>query len=140
MTTACCVMYATGFEIPVVGMVKGDNHRTRELVYRDKCGGGFREIPLKEKGILFKYIGTIQEEVHRFAIEYHRSVRDKKAFVSVLDEIKGIGQVRRRALLQHFGSVERIKAASADELMEVPGMNRTSAESVWKYFHPDSAK
>ena len=140
VTTACAVIDATGFDIPVVGMVKDDNHRTRALVYRDKCGGGFREIPLKEKSILFKYIGTIQEEVHRFAIEYHRSVRDKKAFVSVLDEIKGIGQVRRRALLQHFGSVERIKAASADELMEVPGMNRTSAESVWKYFHPDSAK
>ena len=140
VTTALAVIDATGFDIPVVGMVKDDNHRTRALVYRDKEDSEFREIPLREKSILFKYIGTIQEEVHRFAIEYHRSVRDKKAFVSVLDEIKGIGQVRRRALLQHFGSVERIKEASADELMEASGMNRTSAESVWKYFHPDSAK
>ena len=140
VTTALAVIDATGFDIPVVGMVKDDNHRTRALVYRDKEDSEFREIPLREKSILFKYIGTIQEEVHRFAIEYHRSVRDKKAFVSVLDEIKGIGQVRRRALLQHFGSVERIKEASADELMEASGMNRTSAESVWKYFHPDSAE
>ena len=95
----------------------------------------YEEIPLKGKPMLFRYIGRMQEEVHRFAIEYHRSLRNKHASGSVLDEIEGIGPVRRKALLEHFKSVERIKQASREELENAPGMNARAAESVWTYFH-----
>ncbi|MBQ0078617.1 MAG: excinuclease ABC subunit UvrC [Eubacterium sp.] len=135
VSTALAVIDQTGFGIPVVGMVKDDNHRTRALIYRVDGSEEYREIPLRDKSLLFKYIGTMQEEVHRFAIEYHRNVRDKKALVSVLDEINGIGPVRRTALLKHFGSVEKIKMATLDQLREAPDMNEKSAVSVWNYFH-----
>ena len=142
------VLDAAGFDIPVVGMVKDDKHRTRALVYRKNTGENaaegtlqekkdrvYEEIPLKGKPMLFRYIGRMQEEVHRFAIEYHRSLRNKHASGSVLDEIEGIGPVRRKALLEHFKSVERIKQASREELENAPGMNARAAESVWTYFH-----
>lgn len=140
VTTALAVIDSTGFDIPVVGMVKDDNHRTRALVYRSSDDNEYKEIPLKEKSLLFKYIGTIQEEVHRFAIEYHRNLRDNKAFVSVLDDIKGIGPARRSALLKHFGSVENIKKASIDELTEAPEMVKSAAVNVWDYFHSSGSK
>lgn len=142
------VLDAAGFDIPVVGMVKDDKHRTRALVYRKNTGENaaegtlqekkdrvYEEIPLKGKAMLFRYIGRMQEEVHRFAIEYHRSLRNKHASGSVLDEIEGIGPVRRKALLEHFKSVERIKQASREELENAPGMTARAAESVWTYFH-----
>ena len=142
------VLDAAGFDIPVVGMVKDDKHRTRALIYRkkpdenaaeaalqEKKDWEYEEIPLKGKPMLFRYIGRMQEEVHRFAIEYHRSLRNKHASGSVLDEIEGIGPVRRKALLEHFKSVERIKQASREELENAPGMNARAAESVWTYFH-----
>lgn len=140
VTTALAVIDSTGFDIPVVGMVKDDNHRTRALVYRSSDDNEYKEIPLREKSLLFKYIGTIQEEVHRFAIEYHRNLRDNKAFVSVLDDIKGIGPARRSALLKHFGSVENIKKASIDELTEAPEMVKSAAVNVWDYFHSSGSK
>lgn len=142
------VLDAAGFDIPVVGMVKDDKHRTRALIYRKaraehaaeaalqkKAEPVYEEIPLKGKLMLFRYIGRMQEEVHRFAIEYHRNLRNRNASGSVLDEIEGIGPVRRKALLEHFKSVERIRQASREELEQAPGMTARAAESVWTYFH-----
>lgn len=127
------VIDAAGFDIPVVGMVKDDRHRTRALIYRK--GSSFEEIPLAGRNMLFKYIGRMQEEVHRFAIEYHRKVRKKTAETSVLDEIPGIGPARRTELLKTFKSVEEIKAAAPEELKQVPGMTAAAAENVWSFFH-----
>ncbi|MDO4544940.1 MAG: excinuclease ABC subunit UvrC [Bacillota bacterium] len=158
VSTALEVVDATGFHIPVVGMVKDDKHRTRALVYRkaiasqdaesrenqgSSCGAGvdplgsveYEELPLKGKPLLFKYMGRIQEEVHRFAIEYHRKLRGKNAANSVLDDISGIGPARRSALLDHFKSVDAIKAASIEELGKAPSMNQAAAQNVWEYFH-----
>ena len=134
VSTALEVVDAAGFDIPVVGMVKDDRHRTRALIYRT-AGGEYEEIPLKGKPMLFRYIGRMQEEVHRFAIEYHRNLRNRRASGSVLDEIEGIGPARRAALLEHFRSVDAVRAADIGQLEDVPGMNRKAAESVWNYFH-----
>jgi len=111
-------------DIPVAGMVKDDKHRTRGLVYQEK------ELDLKNNPVLFKYIATIQEETHRFAIEYHRGLRTRQLQKSQLEEIEGIGEKRRNALLSHFGSIDNIKAASVDELCGVPGITRPAAEKV----------
>lgn len=147
VSVALEVLDAAGFDIPVVGMVKDDKHRTRALVYRKSeafggetgvCDFGdspYEEIPLAGKTMLFRYIGRMQEEVHRFAIEYHRKLRSKNAEGSVLDEIPGIGPVRRAALLKHFKSVEQIKSASLDELSSAPDMTEASAQNVWEFFH-----
>ena len=93
------------------------------------------EIPLKGKPLLFSYTGRIQEEVHRFAIDYHHRLRNRNAAVSVLDEIPGIGPARRRALLEHFKSVDAVKKASVDMLEGVKGMNASAARNVWDYLH-----
>lgn len=138
VSTALEVIEASGFDIPVVGMVKDDKHRTRALVYRKRDGEEYEEIPLQGKTLLFRYTGRIQEEVHRFAIEYHRKVRSKRVNISILDDIEGIGPARRKSLLEHFGSVDRIKAASVSELEEADAMNRRAAESVWCFFHKKS--
>lgn len=139
VSTALEVIEATGFDIPVVGMVKDDRHRTKALIFRkENAADGeqvYEEIPLKEKPLLFRYTGQIQEEVHRFAIDYHHKLRNSKASMSVLDEISGIGPVRRKALLEHFKSVEEIKKAELRELEQAPGMNKSAAENVWQYFH-----
>ncbi len=151
VSAALEVLRAAELNIPVVGMVKDDNHRTRGLVYRTlgeastdgvaSAGvfadgeGSYEEISLKGRPMLFKYIGRMQEEVHRFAIEYHRKLRNKRMSGSLLDEIPGIGPVRRDALLKHFKSIEAIKIARLEELEKAPGMNRRAAESVWTYFH-----
>ena len=140
------VTEAAGFDIPVVGMVKDDHHRTRALIYRKKGGNrdgssesDFVEISLSDKPLLFSYIGRIQEEVHRFAIEYHRKVRGKRVEGSVLDEIPGIGPARRNALLEEFKSVDRIREIARGEdgeerLAQAPGMNRRAAAEVRRYF------
>lgn len=104
VTAALKVLRAMKLDIPVAGMAKDDSHRTRAMVFEDG-----REIPLESNPILFRYAGTIQEEVHRFAIDYHRSLRNKNAFHSVLDDICGVGPTRRNALLAHFGTLEAIK-------------------------------
>jgi excinuclease ABC subunit C len=114
--------------IPVCGMVKDDNHRTRGLYYNNE------EIPIDKDSEAFKLLTRIQDEVHRFAIEYHRKLRGKELTRSVLDGIPGIGEKRKLALLSELGSVDAIKAASVYRLAEVPGMNLAAAESVHKYF------
>lgn len=129
VTSAVQVLDELGLDIPVLGMAKDDSHRTRALVFRDG-----REIDLKERPLLFRYCGTIQEEVHRFAIEYHHSLHGRNAISSVLDEIPGIGEKRRNALLKAFGSVDAIKAAAPEDLAAVPGMDRRAAESVKQFF------
>lgn len=135
VSVALEVVDATGLDIPVVGMVKDDKHRTRALVYRKNSE--WEEISLRDKPLLFKYTGTVQEEVHRFAIEYHSKLRGKNAVKSVLDEIKGIGPVRRNALLKKFGSIEEIKRISKEDpnrLAELPEMDKSAAESIKTYF------
>lgn len=122
------VIRAMNLDIPVVGMVKDDKHRTRDLVYKEELAG------LKKDNELYKFIYFIQEEVHRFAIDYHRNLRSKSVSGSILDQIPGIGEKRRNILLSHYGSVEKIKAAEADELAGIEGMNRKAAEAVKTFF------
>ena len=129
VTSARKILTAMKIDIPVVGMAKDDHHRTRAVVFEDG-----REITLKNHPMLFSYLGTVQEEVHRFAIEYHRNLRNRNAFHSVLDDIPGVGPTRRNALLNHFGTVEAIKQASVDELMEVDSITEAVAVNIFKYF------
>ncbi len=121
------VLNRLGLEIPVVGMVKDDKHRTRGLLYQNQ------ELDLKNNPVLYRYAAMVQEEVHRFAIEYHQSLRNKSMQRSVLDEIEGIGEKRRNALLHHFGSIDNIRSASLTELEGVPGMSKMAAEQVRKW-------
>ncbi|MGN0659999.1 MAG: excinuclease ABC subunit UvrC [Emergencia sp.] len=129
VTAAKKVLTAMKLDIPVVGMAKDDSHRTRAMVFEDG-----QEIPLADNPVLFRYAGTIQEEVHRFAIEYHRNLRNRNAIHSVLDDITGVGPTRRNALLNHFGTVESIRKASAEQLMEVPGITESIAKNIIEYF------
>ena len=115
-------------DIPVCGMVKDDRHRTRGLYFRDE------EIPIDTHGQGFHLITRIQDETHRFAIEYHKLIRSKSQTKSVLDDIPGIGPKRRQALMRAFESIEDIKNATVDSLSEVPGMDRRAAEAVAEYF------
>ena len=122
-----------GLAIPVCGMVKDDFHRTRGLYYNNV------EIPIDRHSEGFKLITRIQDEAHRFAIEYHRSLRNKSQVRSVLDDIPGIGDTRRKMLMRHFKSLEAVQAASVEELCAVPGMNRAAAESVYRFFRQEGA-
>lgn len=115
--------------IPVCGMVKDDNHRTRGLYYHNQ------EIPIEKTSEAFKLITRIQDEAHRFAIEYHRRLRGKEQVHSILDDIEGIGPARRKALMRQYMSLDKIKEASVEELMKVPSMNEKSAMSVYTFFH-----
>ena len=115
--------------IPVCGMVKDDNHNTRGLYFNNK------EIDIDRRSEGFKLITRIQDEAHRFAIEYHRSLRSKAQVKSVLDEIPGVGPTRRKALMKHFTSIEEIKQAEFETLLEAEGMNRAAAQSVYDFFH-----
>jgi excinuclease ABC subunit C len=126
------VLVALGLNIPVAGMVKDDKHRTKGLIYKGD------EIYLEKRSYGFKLIAKIQEEVHRFAISYHKTLRDKSMVQSVLDEIPGIGKKRKKELLKHFGSIEKIRKASVKELKEVDGMNTKSAKSVYEFFRKKS--
>ncbi len=148
------VLFALGLNVPVAGMVKDDKHRTRALLYEgteypltavrggsagDAAKGGSAagdEAPEALGGMreLFAYCGRLQEEVHRFAIEYHRSLRGKAVKRSVLDNVPGIGEKRKMSLLNTFGSVDGIKAASKEDLAKAPGMNARAAEQVFGYF------
>lgn len=118
-----------GLNIPVCGMIKDDKHTTRGLIFQN------REIELSKTNIVYQLIYRIQEEAHRFAIDYHRNLRDKTLFKSELDNIENIGEKRKINLLKKFGSVESIKTKSVEELIEVPGMNIKAAESVYNYFN-----
>ena len=126
------VLRAMQIDIPAFGMAKDDSHRTKELVYEKD--GEFSTIQIKDSPLLFKYVGNIQEEVHRFAIDYHRTLRTKNMLTSVLDEIEGIGPVKRNSLLAYFGSVDRIKAAAVEELVKVDGITEKNAQNILKYF------
>ncbi len=115
--------------IPVCGMVKDDHHRTRGLYYQDA------EIPIDHRSEGFRLITRIQDEAHRFAIEYHRSLRGKQQVHSLLDEIGGIGELRRKALMRRFKSLEAIRDASVEELAMTESMNRAAAQKVYDFFH-----
>lgn len=123
------VMEELNLNIPVCGMVKDDNHRTRGLYYNNT------EIPIDRSSEAFKLITRIQDETHRFAIEYHRLLRSKNQIHSVLDDIKGIGNTRRKALMKHYGSIDKIKAATIEELEQVPSMNKKIAREIYQFFH-----
>ncbi|MCQ2538653.1 MAG: helix-hairpin-helix domain-containing protein, partial [Lachnospiraceae bacterium] len=123
------IIVAMGLHIPVLGMAKDDSHRTRALV-----NGMGDEYLLRNNPLLFKYCGTIQEEVHRFAIEYHSSLHSKNSIHSIPDEIEGIGPKKRTALLNHFRTIDDIKNASVEQLMECPGINQKNAEAVHEFF------
>ena len=126
------VLSELNMNIAVCGMVKDDNHRTRGLYYNNE------ELPIDKSSELFRLITRIQDETHRFAIEYHRSLRQKSQVRSILDDISGIGPTRRRALMKYFQSLEAIQAAPVEEIMKVPAMNRQSAEEVYEFFHGSS--
>ena len=123
------VLGELGIDIPVCGMVKDDNHRTRGVYFNNV------EIPIDTSGEGFHLVTRIQDEAHRFAIEYHRSLRSKEQVHSVLDDIPGIGETRRKALMRRFRSVENIRDASVEELSQTESMNVQSAEAVYQFFH-----
>ena len=125
---ALSVLEELGIDIPVCGMVKDDNHRTRGLYYHNI------ELPIDTHSEGFKLITRIQDEAHRFAIEYHRSLRSKTQVKSVLDDIPGVGPARRKALMRHFKSLEEIRQATMEELMEIPEMNERTAQEIVAFF------
>ena len=129
VNVALRVLDELGLAIPVCGMVKDDHHRTRGLYYQNE------EIPIDTRSEGFHLITRIQDEAHRFAIEYHRSLRGKQQVHSVLDDIEGIGETRRKALMRKFKSLEAIRDASLEELEQTESMNRASAEKVYDFFH-----
>lgn len=118
-------------DIPVCGMVKDDNHRTRGLYYNNV------EIPIDKHSEGFKLITRIQDEAHRFAIEYHRSLRSKTQVKSVLEDIPGIGEARRKALMRHFKSIEEMRTASPEQFAEIPEIPERVAEEIYQYFHKE---
>ncbi len=115
-------------EIPLWGMYKDDKHRTKGLISQEK------QIELDKTSNLYRFVAGIQEEVHNYAITYHRSLRNKSLTKSVLDDIQGIGEKRKKALLNHFKDIENIKKATFEELLEVDGMNKNSCKSVYNFF------
>ena len=125
---ALSVLEELEIDIPVCGMVKDDNHRTRGLYYHNI------ELPIDTHSEGFKLITRIQDEAHRFAIEYHRSLRSKTQVRSVLDDIPGVGPARRKALMRHFKSLEEIRQATVEDLMEIPEMNERTAQEIVAFF------
>ncbi|HII4441331.1 TPA: excinuclease ABC subunit UvrC [Clostridium perfringens] len=117
-----------GIEIPVCGLVKDDKHRTRGIIFNNE------EILIRRGSGLMNLITRVQDEVHRYAITYHRSLRDKRTLHSILEDIPRIGEKRRRNLLMKFGSIDNIKKASMEELLDTPGIDRKAAESIKQYF------
>lgn len=122
------VLKDLGIDIPVAGIVKDNKHNTRGMIYNDS------ELIINPRGGLMKFLTRVQDEVHRFAISYHRSIRDKRTLKSYLEEIPYIGEKRRKELLIKFGSIEKIKSASFEELLLVPSMDGKSAQSLIDYF------
>jgi excinuclease ABC subunit C len=130
---ALAVLEELHISVPVCGMVKDDHHRTRGLYFQNK------ELPIDRHSEGFKLIMRIQDEAHRFAIEYHRSLRGKAQVKSVLDEIPGVGPARRKALMRHFASIEEIRNASAEELAKIPEINRRAAWEIEAFFRKKDA-
>ncbi len=129
---ALSVLEELHIDIPVCGMVKDDNHRTRGLYFQNV------ELPIDTHSEGFKLITRIQDEAHRFAIEYHRSLRSKSQVKSVLDDIPGVGPARRKALMRHFKSLEEIKNATIEQLLEIPEMNERTAQEIVAFFSSQS--
>ncbi len=129
VNVALKVLEKLGINIPVCGMVKDDHHNTRGLYYNNQ------EIPIDTRSEGFKLITRIQDETHRFAITYHRSLRGKKEVKSILDDIPGVGPSRRKALMRYFKSIEAIREASVEELKKVDSVTENVAKNIYKYFH-----
>ncbi len=127
------VLDSLGISIPVCGMVKDDFHRTRGIYFNNA------ELPIDTHSEAFRLVTRIQDEAHRFAIEYHRSLRSKQQIHSLLDDIEGIGPTRRKALMRTFKSLEAIRDASLEQLANAPSMNQRSAQQVYDFFHADTA-
>ena len=128
------VLRDLNINIPVCGLVKDDKHATRGIIYNNE------ELIINRSSNLMQLIRRIQDEVHRFAITYHRSLRDKRTLHSVLDDIPNVGEKRRRALLVKFGSVDNIKNATLEQLLETPSINNKAAESIYQYFNGNESK
>ncbi|MFL0269003.1 excinuclease ABC subunit UvrC [Candidatus Clostridium radicumherbarum] len=122
------VLASLNIDIPVCGMVKDDKHNTRGLIYNNN------EVLIRPSSNVMQLITRIQDEVHRFAITYHRSLRDKRVLHSVLEDIPGVGEKRRKELLKKFGSIENIKNAKVEELLETPAIDKRAAQSIFDYF------
>jgi len=123
------VLTEVGLEIPVCGMVKDDKHQTRGLYFNNV------EIPLNVRSEAFKLVARVQDEAHRFAIEYHRATHSKEQIKSILDDIEGIGPSRRKSLMKAYGSVDNIRKASVESLNQVSGMTQKVSENVYRFFH-----
>ncbi len=123
------VLESLNIQIPVCGMVKDDNHRTRGLYYNN------REICFPRNSEVFGMITRLQDEAHRFAISYHKQLRGKEQVHSILDDIKGIGPARRKALMQYFKDIDKIRGASREELCKVDGITPQVADAVYEFFH-----
>ncbi len=132
VNVALSVLDELRLNIPVCGMVKDDNHRTRGLYYHNV------EIPIDRRSEGFKLITRVQDEAHRFAIEYHRSLRSKEQVHSILDDIAGIGPARRKALMKKYQSLDAIKAADEADLAATDSMNEQAAKAVYQFFHAQS--
>ena len=128
---ACEVLHELNLQIPVCGMVKDDNHRTRGLYYQNQ------EIEMDRASEGFRLITRIQDEAHRFAIEYHRSLRGKTQVRSILDDIPGVGPARRKELMKHFASIEEMKEADVKRLTDVKGITEAVAVSIYQFFHKE---
>ena len=129
VNVALAVLEKLGLSIPVCGMVKDDNHRTRGLYYNNT------ELPIDRDSECFRLITRIQDEAHRFAITFHRQLRGKSQVHSVLDDIPGVGPARRKDLMRHFENIEAIRNADIEELKKLPSMNEKSARDVYHFFH-----
>lgn len=129
VNVACMVLDSLGLEIPVCGMVKDDNHRTRALYYNNQ------EVEFPKGSEAMLMVTALQDEAHRFAIEYHKQLRRQNQVRSILDEIPGVGPARRKALLKHFKDVEQIRSASLEELELVPDIPKSTARYIYEFFH-----
>jgi excinuclease ABC subunit C len=129
VNVALQVLEELKLNIPVCGMVKDDNHRTRGLYFNNE------EIPISKNSEGFRLITRIQDETHRFAIEYHRSLRNKKEIHSILDDIPGVGPSRRKALMKELKSIEAIRNATVEELEKVSSVNEKVAKEIYRFFH-----
>ena len=131
VNVALKVLEELNLHIPVCGMVKDDNHRTRGLYYNNE------EISFPRNSEVFGMITRLQDEAHRFAITYHKLLRGKEQVKSILDDIQGVGPARRKALMQHFKEIEKIKNATAEELSKVKGITPQVAAEIYRFFHAE---
>ena len=132
VNVALMVLDSLGLDIPVCGMVKDDNHRTRGLYYNNE------EVQFPKGSEAMLMVTALQDEAHRFAIEYHRQLRSRNQVHSVLDEIPGVGENRRKQLIRYFGEIRKIKEAEVETLMEVPGIPKSVAKNIYTFFHVDA--